>query len=207
MEYLNSIKSFFDFFGIGYQSAARYIVFGFIFYFVMKSAIANSIGEKITMLGDKISSFGNSLGEITSRTSSIEEYLAKFTASFTTGGDPKQIGTFSSIGVSKSPMRPSPDGEKILEVTGAKKLIDNQQFRDEVFRLVDLHAPKNGYDVENTVMRVLMFDMSQSLFFTEVKQYLYEHPVYEGRNLNLPLVTTVMSWPLRDIYMITRSIS
>ena len=93
-----------------------------------------------------------------------------------------------------SPTSLTVSGIKLLNESGGKKLIDENLD----FFITELHntLSKTALDVENNAFEVI-FKNSDKENFKEVKDFIYNHPVYEESQINLTSIVKISSIYLR----------
>jgi len=99
--------------------------------------------------------------------------------------------------MNQSPTRLSVVGIKLLKESGGMKLIDENI--DLFISSLKSTLPKTALDVENNSFEVL-FKNSDTEMFREVKDFIYNNPVYEGTQINLTSIVKISSIYLRDKY-------
>jgi hypothetical protein len=135
------------------------------------------------------------LYELNSRFNSLLFYLGASDEKFNAG-----------LFISRSPLRLSDTAIKILEETGGKRFIDQNEA--ELIAEMDKIAPKTALDCQvNAPSAIAMVSGKES--FNCIKDYIYDHPSYEvvekGKNKTFPLslmiVQNIMGIYLRDRYL------
>ncbi|MBM3405602.1 MAG: hypothetical protein FJY10_12035 [Bacteroidetes bacterium] len=98
---------------------------------------------------------------------------------------------------SNSPASLTDKGKLLLEKSSGKKLIDDNIdfFISELYKT----NPLTALDVENNAFEVI-FKNTDKEIFKEVKDYIFNNPVFEGNQLNLSTIVKILSIYLRDKY-------
>jgi hypothetical protein len=96
-----------------------------------------------------------------------------------------------------SPTSLTASGVNLLNESGGKKLIDENLD----FFIAELHntLSKTAPDAENNAFEVI-FKNSDNKNFKGIKDFIYNHSVYEGSQINLTAIVKISSIYLRDKY-------
>lgn len=103
----------------------------------------------------------------------------------------------SSFAEAHSPKVLSLKGNKLNNESGAKVVFE--LIKDEKLQELENRSFASLLDVENCAIGV-MLNMKDDPRFTEVKNFVYNHPVFEGTPLRFADVLFVLGLQLRDYY-------
>jgi len=105
----------------------------------------------------------------------------------------KDIGRLEGkYGKPGSPMNPSPEGERLLEESGFKKMYPVNKNR--IFDIMDKKGTRTLYDAEENA-RLALEELKSDTIIDPIKDYAVNHPKEP-----LDLIFTVASWVIRDDY-------
>lgn len=96
----------------------------------------------------------------------------------------------------KSPLSLTPLGERVLEQSGAKQIIENNYI--ELEAIINENNLTTAYDVQVSVSKLIA--KSEHLL-TSIKSFTYNNPTFEGRPLKLVDIQRTMVVYLRDLYL------
>lgn len=98
----------------------------------------------------------------------------------------------------KSPMQLTDLGKKLLENSGAKRIIDDKY--GELEKTINEQNPKTAYDVQNYISK-LIAKLENEDFMSSIKIFVYNNPELENRPLELVDIQGAMVIYLRDLYL------
>lgn len=129
----------------------------------------------------------NSLAELTEMVRNIEKILIK--------GNPDLI---DSLSITMSPRQLSDKGKLLYKESGCETLLANHI--DYFIEQLELRTPKTALDAESESHSVLL-SLSDEDKFNEIKKYLYNHPKFEGSDIDINTLCFLMSLELRNSYL------
>lgn len=100
--------------------------------------------------------------------------------------------------VENSPIKNTPLGEKLLNESGARKLIDDNYIEFE--RKIDEQKCLTAYDVQTRASRTIA-RMENEKIMKPLKDFIYQHPKFYENPLALADMQRVMVVYLRDLYL------
>lgn len=97
-----------------------------------------------------------------------------------------------------SPINITAVGQKMLEESGGKRLVDEHYFNFEAE--IDEHTCKTAYDVQIWASNIIANIVNEP-YMKPVKDFVYTHPQFENLPLMLEDAQRVMVIYLRNIYL------
>ncbi len=133
----------------------------------------------------------NALKDISMRVGTIERFLIK------NGG-----ADYNEFTQMNSPRQLNPKGRKLYNESGAALFLEKNKERllQMLTDKMDELPVKTALDVEMFAQRVC-WDISTDEGFKPVKDYIYTHPVFDGSDVSLDIITMLMGLELRNEYL------
>lgn len=101
---------------------------------------------------------------------------------------------------SGSPLYLSDSGKKLLQDSGLGRIISDNEA--ELIRKLKERKPQTAYDVEKEAFLVLADFISEKEDANRtIKNFIFNNPQIEGRNIDFPDLAFVGSISLRDVYL------
>ena len=110
----------------------------------------------------------------------------------------KDNSMLEHFSVTHSPRQLNDAGENLLRDSGAKVLLEAELPR--LIELIDKEEPHTALDVEQIAYRTLL-DESSEPWFIPIKNYIYNHPVYQDIPIHVGTLCFVMGISLRNSYL------
>lgn len=102
----------------------------------------------------------------------------------------------------KSPIDLTDVGEKLLEESGAKDVVDKQYHK--LSQMLDSKEPQTAFDVQEYAGKVIA-ELDDTDAFIPIKRFIYNNPEFHGRTLTIMNVEQVMAIYLRNKYLAQHS--
>lgn len=104
-----------------------------------------------------------------------------------------------SWAVSHSPFQLNDMGENLYKSSGLEDVI--KRYGDRLLKKMYENKPSTGYDVEKCSFHAIEeFVLSEKEIETNIKNFIYKNPVFEGKEVGLGDIFFVGSIKLRDMY-------
>jgi hypothetical protein len=113
--------------------------------------------------------------------------------------DSSMLTTFAQ---SKSPLQLNERAIALMKDSGADKILDEQ--KENLLAQIEAMKPSSAYDVEETAYKILLLNSGEH-WFIPLKDYLFNHPVFQEQPINVDAICFVMSLPLRNYYLDSHS--
>lgn len=139
--------------------------------------------------GSAINSFDASTQAILHKIEFIERALI--------AKDPTMLTTFAK---SNSPLQLNQNAVKLMSDSRADIILD--EHKDDLITKIQELRPATAYDVEQHAYRVLIMS-SDEQWFIPLKDYIFNHPIFQGQSINVDVICFIMSLPLRNYYLET----
>ena len=136
------------------------------------------------------------LGDLHHASMEMQKYLRRKSTDY----DP--IHTLEKLNWSsaQSPLDLNESGRTLLAASGLKTIIE--EHVDELLRELANEEPDTKYDVEQSAHDVLWeFLEDHGDLLNQLKDFVYEHPLFEDKPLSLGAIMFVGSLMLRDAYL------
>lgn len=109
--------------------------------------------------------------------------------------DPDMLNQFSKA---NSPRQLNDVGRRLFKDSGAETILS--EHLEELIAAIAARNPETAYDVEQYSYSVMM-EKSSEEWFVPLKNYIYNHPVFDGVNVSVTAIAFIMSLPLRNEYL------
>lgn len=96
-----------------------------------------------------------------------------------------------------SPIELNQFSREVLENSGAKHFIDSSL--DFLISEIDELKPKSALDIQQFSVSIL-FDLIDTEGFSVIKDFVYQNPKYENKEINIPIIINIMALYIRDEY-------
>lgn len=110
----------------------------------------------------------------------------------------KNIDMFDRFSQANSPRQLNDVGQRLLTDSGAEAILS--EHMEELIAAIAERKPETAYDVEQCSYYA-MLENSFEKWFIPLKNYIYNHPVFDGVNVNIAVIAFIMSLPLRNEYL------
>ena len=104
----------------------------------------------------------------------------------------------NAYAVSGSPIKLSKDGIKILKLSQAQKMIDDNL--DFLIKELEKKTIKSALDVHRSAT-VVLYEQEDQDFMKPIKDFVYENPRFENKDLTYQDMIGICSIYLRDKYL------
>lgn len=127
-------------------------------------------------------------------TCEIQKYLMDKYKKF----NPMHLVNAKGLAEPGSELKLTESGKKLLEASGADKLID--EYYAFLERVIELKSPKTPLDVQEYTAN-LIGELEDGSFMISIKDFVYKNPSFGSIDLELSDVQRIMALYLRDKYL------
>jgi hypothetical protein len=156
-----------------------------------KEEFHKAINENRNEFRNAMREYKEVIKDITARLDNVEKLLVKHIDD-----------AYKTITARRSPRQLTPVGRRLFEESRAEDILNVEE--DKLMerlshKLSELEAA-TALDVELYAIYVCL-EASDRVTFVPMKNYIYNHPVYEDVNISLGALSTLMGLELRDRYL------
>lgn len=99
-----------------------------------------------------------------------------------------------------SPMFLNDDGNALLVESPIKKFVEDR--KSELLKFIEDKNPTTAYDVQRHAMEAVSKFIKEDMETTnKIKDFVYHHPIFKGKEVEIPAILFVGSLHLREEYL------